>query len=107
MYSIIDVLEKNLIINTVRWDIQSDKDKRANEPMGLHLKALVKAINDIGIPFTVWDKVDGTGKKTSGHDWRSLVGREKKLLLTRLPQHFGEVLHPETCQTVKQIWQVN
>ena len=45
--------------------------------LGLHLKALVKAINDIGITFTVWQKVDGIGKKTSGYDWRNMVGKEK------------------------------
>ena len=100
-------MERNIIINTVRWDLRDDKNKRGNEPKGLHLKALVKAINDVGIPFTVWEKLNGTGKKTSAYDWRSMVGREKKQLLNRLPEKFSEVLNPNTCDTVKQIWQVN
>lgn len=100
-------MERNIIINTVRWDLRDDKNKRGNEPKGLHLKALVKAINDVGIPFTVWEKLNGTGKKTSGYDWRSMVGKEKKQLLNRLPEKFSEVLNPNTCDTVKQIWQVN
>jgi hypothetical protein len=101
-----DVLERNLITNIVMWDLRDDKNKKGNEPKGLHLKALVKAINDVGIPFTVWYKLDGRGKKTSSYDWRSLTGKEKKQLLNCLPRKFGEVLDPETCETVKLIWQV-
>ena len=108
LFSLQDVLERNLITNTVMWDLRDDKNKKGNAlPKGLHLKALVKAINDVGISFTVWDKSDGKGKKTSNYDWRSLTGKEKKLLLNRLPEKFNEVLHPDTCETVKQIWQVN
>ena len=94
-------------MSVVRWDLREDKNKKSNEPKGLHLKVLVKAINDVGIPFTVWQKVDGTGKKTSGYDWRSMVGKEKKQLLNRLPEKFTEVLNPDTCDTVKKIWQVS
>ncbi len=90
----------------MRWDLADDKNKRSNETKGIHLKALVKAINECGIPFTVWQKLDGSGKKTSGHDWRSLVGQEKKQLLQRLPEKFDEVLRPEICNTTKQVWQV-
>ena len=107
LFSLKDVLERNVITNTVMWDLRDDKNKKGNAPKLLHLKALVKAINDVGISFTVWDKSDGKGKKTSNYDWRSLTGKEKKLLLNRLPEKFNEVLHPGTCETVKQIWQVN
>ena len=73
---------------------------------GLHLKALVKAINDCGIPFTVWEKLDNNGKKTSRYDWRSLVGQEKKKLLLSLPHKFKDILKPAIYDTVTQIWKV-
>lgn len=101
-----DVLRRNLITNTVRWDLTDDKNKRSNEPKGLHLNVLVKAINECGIPFTVWGKLDNSGRKNSRYDWRSLVGLEKKELLHRLPEKFHEVLKPDICDTVKKIWQV-
>ena len=78
----VDVLERNLITNTVMWDLKDDKNKKGSEPKGLHLKSVVKAINDVGISFTVWSKSDGSGKETSHYDWRSLTGNEKKQLLT-------------------------
>ena len=90
----LDVLEKNLITNTVRLDLSDDKNKRSNEPKGLHLKALVKAINDCGIPFKVWEKLDKFG-------WP----RKKKLLLS-LPDKFKDILKPAICDTVTQIWKV-
>ena len=103
----LDVLERNLIINTVRWDLRDDKNKKQNQPKGLHLKLLVETINDVGISFQVWEKSAGSGKKANGYDWRSLVGNEKKQLLNCLPEKFDEVLHPDVCGTVKLIWQVN
>ena len=101
-----DVLEKNVIINTIRWDLSDDKNKKGNQPKGLHLAALVKAINECGIPFNVWEKLDNNGKKTNRFDWRSLVGQEKKKLLKSLPEKFAQVLKPDTCDTVTKIWQV-
>ncbi len=100
------MLERNLIINTIRWDLHDDKNKQTKKPKGEHLKALVKVINECGVPFTVWSKLDGNGKKTNNYDWRSLVGKKKQHLLQHLLERFHEVLHPETCETVKQIWQV-
>lgn len=102
----VDVLERNLIVNTIQWDLRDDKNTRASEPKGLHLEALVKVINECGIPFAVWEKPNNNGKKTSTHEWRSLVGLEKKQLLHRLPEQFYEVVQPGTCDTVKRIWQV-
>lgn len=90
----------------MRWDLTEDKNKRSNQPKGIHLTALVKAINECGISFAVWPKLDGSGKKTSGYDWRSIVGQEKKQLLQLLPEKFDGVLKPDIGNTVKQIWQV-
>ena len=58
--------------------MSADKNKKSNQPKGLHTAALVSAINACGIPFDIWHKVNGNGKKTSKYDWRSLVGNEKK-----------------------------
>jgi hypothetical protein len=90
----------------VRWDLSDDKDKRGKDPKGLHLTTLVKAINECGIPFKVWEKLDNNGKKTSRYDWRSLVGQEKKKLLQKLPEKFAQVLRPDICHTVTKIWKV-
>ena len=103
-YCNVDVLERNIIISVVRRYQREDKNKKSNGPIGLHLKALEK---DIGTPFTAWQKVYGIGKKTSVYDWRSMVGKEKKKqLVNQLPEKFTEVLNPDTCDTVKKIWQV-
>lgn len=59
----LDVLERNLIINTVRWDLRDDKNKKQNQPKGLHLKLLVEAINDVGISFQVWEKLEAEKKQ--------------------------------------------
>ncbi len=100
------MLERNLINNTIRWDLSDDKNKRANEPKGFHLKALVDAINYCGIPFTVWEKPCNNGKKTSQYDWSSLVDQEKKKLLLSLPDKFTDILTPAICDTVTQILKV-
>ena len=84
----LDVLERNLIINTVRWDLRDEKSNKQNQPKGLHLKLLVDAINDVGISFQVWEKSAGSGKKANGYDWRSLVRNEKKQQLNRFPEKF-------------------
>ena len=99
----LDVLERNLILNTIKWDLQDDKNKKPKEPKGKHLNDLAKAISECGIPFTVWSKLDGNWRKTSNYDWQSLVGKEKKHLLHNLPEQFNDVLHSET---IKHIWQV-
>ena len=83
--------------------MRDDKNKKQNQPKGLHLKLLVKAINDVGISFQIWEKSAESGKKANGYDWRRLVGNEKKQLLHHLPEKFEEILHRDLCGTVKLI----
>ena len=47
------------------------------------------------------------GRRPATMTGGALTGKEKKLLLNRLPEKFNEVLYPDTRETVKQIWQVN
>ena len=96
-----DVLERNIILSCVRRDLSEDKNKKSNQPKGLHTAAHVSAINACGIPLEIWHKVDGNGKKSSKYDWRSLVGNEKKKLLHLLPEKFHEVLNSETCEKLQ------
>ena len=103
----LDILERNIILTAIRRDLCEDKNKKSNEPKGLHLQNVVKSINSCGVTFSVWEKLDGNGKKTSKHEWTSLRGDEKKKLLRTLPSKFDEILKPETCVTVNQIWQVS
>lgn len=87
--------------------MREDKFKKAKGPKGLHLKNAAKVINSCGVTFSVWEKLDGNGKKTSKYEWTSLVGDEKKKLLRNLPDKFDQFLNPETCETVKKIWKVS
>jgi hypothetical protein len=104
---LLDILERNILLTAIRRDLCEDKSKKAKEPRGLHLKNTVKVINSCGVTFSVWEKLDGNGKKTSKYEWTSLVGDEKKKLLRNLPHKFDKFLKPETCETTKQIWQVS
>ena len=37
-------------------------------------------------------------------EFTSLLGSQKKKVLHELPSKLGDVLYPDTCETVKQIW---
>ena len=65
-----EVLERNISINTVRCNLRDDKDKKRNAPKELHLTTLVRAINECGILFNMWEKLDNNGKKPA-----SMIGK--------------------------------
>ena len=56
-------LKKYTLFNAIQWNLCKDKDKRGNEPKGLHLSALIEAINQCVVPFTAWKKSNNNGKK--------------------------------------------
>ena len=40
------------------------------------------------------------------HDWTSMVGNKKKRVLTSIPEKFPQILYPQYCDTIVQIWKV-
>lgn len=98
---------KNLILEVMQKDSSIDIGKKSKEEKGIYLKKLIKTINDLGVSFSVWEKMNADGKGSGSYDWTSLVGSEMKKLLKTLPGKLKdlEVLHPETQDTVIKIWE--
>ena len=66
----------------------------------------MEAINNCGVSFSVWEKRNENGKTSGLHDWTSMVGNEKKKVLSNLPKEFPNILQREHCDTISQIWKV-
>ena len=59
----------------------------------------------MGISFSIWNiKRNADGSESQVKEFTCLLGSQKKNLLNGLPSKLGEVLCPDTCETVKQIW---
>ena len=41
------------------------------------------------------------------HDWTSMVGNVKKKVLAKLPAQFPNILEPNHCDTITEIWKVH
>lgn len=63
-----------------------------------------KAINSLGISFSIWNKKNADGSESQVKEFTSLLGSQKKKLLNGLPSKLSEVLYSDTCETVEQIW---
>ena len=55
--------------------------------------------------FGVWKKKNAYGKESSIHDWTSLMGNDKKILLYHLPEKMHDFLRPETADKIIKIWE--
>ena len=53
--------------------------------------------------FSIWNK-NADGSESQMKEFTSLLGSQKKKLLNRLCSKLSEVIYPDTCETVKQIW---
>ena len=106
MLRISDRLTENLIAEVMDRDRLSDFIKKTREPKGIYLNRLITIINSLGVTFAVWEKSDADGNKSNVCDWTSLVGSDKKKLLTLLPSHLesNDVLFPETKDVVVKLW---
>ena len=105
---ITDVLLTNLLDDAMERDEKEDNLKARGMEKGVHLKAIVQLINSCGATFNVWEKQDGANGATT-MDWTSLMGNEKKKLLTLLPDKLANSsmgIHIDTSDTVAQIWKV-
>ena len=103
MLRVTDVLTDNLIREVMERDRRNGSSKALK---GEFLNKLVKAIQDCGISFSVWERSDGDGRGNGKYDWTSLMGADKKKMLSNLPDKLQEILHPDTADTVIKIWKV-
>ena len=101
---ITDKLLQNIIDEVLERDAVEDFDKPRGQPKGIYLTRLVKAINDLGISFSVWNKKNADGSESQVKEFTSLLGSQKKKLLSGLPSNLQEFLYPNTSATVKQLW---
>ena len=62
---ITDKLLQNVVDEILERDALDDFDKARGQPKGIHLAKLVKAINDLGIPFSVWNKKNADGSESN------------------------------------------
>ena len=86
-----------------------ERDKRESDQKALdgqYLRALVTAMRDCCISFSVLEKVDADGCGSGKYDWTSLMGTDKKKLMSSLLNKLQGTLHDETAETAIKVWQV-
>ena len=88
----------NLINDAIEWDKKENLNKLPIQKTEHHLQGLIQCIHSCGITFDVWEKMDGDGRASSIHDFTSLMGTDKKLLLKFLPDKLKEVVRPENLE---------
>lgn len=106
MLRITDRLTENLISEVMDRDGDNNFLKNKNQPQSGYLDALIKLINGLGIPFSMWEKANADGKGSGIYDWTSLVGSDKKKLLKLLPAQLegNDILFPESKTVVVKLW---
>ena len=99
MLRVTDVLTRNLINGAMAYDAQNSAEISAvlERPM---MSKLLASIRKCGVAFDVYLEQDG------GFKFSSLVGADKKKLLTKLPNEFSDCQPPSYHRTVKKIWEV-
>ena len=86
--------------------MKDNLQKRQKDGKSDHLNALVKAISDCGITFNVWEKRNADGKGSGVHDFTSLMGTDKRLLMKYLPDKLKECVRPNHIDALVRPWQV-
>lgn len=99
-----DILLENIVYECIDWDKSDELYRVRGEMRGVHLRKLIETIKSCGVAFNVWEKRDVDGKSSGQYDWTSLLGSDKKLLLSELPLKMSQILHPDTAETVVAIW---
>jgi hypothetical protein len=102
-----DILERNVINNAIERDVKENLNRKPSERENKHLQNVVEAINNCGVSFSVWKKKNADGSDSGVHDWTSMVGNEKKKVLAKLPAQFPNILEPNHCDTITEIWKVH
>ena len=100
-----DVLTRNLVEECLEWDEHETITKGAIAPTRrYHVKELTDTISSCGVTFSVWEKLNENHQGTGKYEYTSLMGRDKKRVLERLPEKLPNILHPETVSTVQKLW---
>ena len=111
MLRITDILLENLIEDAMQWDdkVSSTSTKRRSIEKSLHVKELVKLINQCGVSFSIWEKRNADGKGSGTWDWTSLMGDDRKKLLRELPMKLANSnkgIQQQTREIVARLWKV-
>lgn len=75
-----------------------------NEQQGLHLKKLIQVIRSCGVSFDVCEQRNADRKASEKHDWTSLLGADKKILLDALPDKMKSFHRPEKSDVIVKMW---
>ena len=78
--------------------------RRSSQPgIGRRLKTVETAIKECQITFAISRKKNDDGSESDALEWTSLLGREKKSLLEKLPQKLNNIL-PASTVDVTKLW---
>ena len=98
-----DKLIDNLVKEALDRDIGANLEKAPRNRQPIHLQNLIKAICSCGVSFSVWEKRDADGQASGVHEFTSLMGTDRKILLENLPAKLDGVIDPSTSATVIRI----
>lgn len=101
-----DKLTKNLVEAALKWDKKDNINEPPSKRCNKHVEDLVETVRSCAVSFQVWEKASGDGSGSGVHDFTSLAGSAKKLLLQRLPDKLKGVIKPDTDDDVIQLWKV-
>jgi hypothetical protein len=63
-------------------------------------------ISCCGVSFNVWEKPNADGRASGVYDWTCLMGRDKKILLEKLPPKLDGIITQATSGVVIKLWKV-
>lgn len=87
-------------------DKKENINKAPSKQTSAHLDNLVTAISSCGVSFSIWEKSNADGRASGVYDWTSLMGRDKKILLDKLPPKLGDIITPGTSDAITRLWKV-
>lgn len=91
----------------ISWDKVDNHGKRPCQRTHVHLEELTAAINSCGVCFKVWEKKNADGSGSGTHDFTSLMGSDKKLLLKTLSEKMQDIIKPDSSEVVITLWKVS
>ena len=107
LLNILDILTNSLIKEAVEWDVKDNTTKAPKDRTSKHLSDVVKCIQECGVSFNVWEKRNADGKGSGVHDYTSLMGSDKKLLMKHLPDKLNGIIKQNNCDSVIKISKVS
>lgn len=96
-------MTRHLVMAAVNWDKKDNFNKPPSQRSTIHVDALIATFNSCGICFNIWEKLNADGKGSGIMDFTSLMGKDKKLLLQKLPDKLDGIIQPEGSSKVIQL----